>query len=397
MQRSFYGMALVLGLLSTVGPFAIDMYLPALPTIGASLQATPGEVQATLMSFMLALGLGQVVYGPLSDMWGRKPPLYAGLALFVVGSVGCALAPTLPALVAWRFVQGAGASAAMVVPRAVVRDLHTGHEAARLMSLLMLVFSVSPILAPLAGSFLIEAAGWRAVFWCVAAAGLAAGALTFTRLPETRAPDDRVGSNIASAFRAYGLLLRDRHFVALSFIGGFGVASFFAYLANSSFVLIDGYGLSPRQYSLVFALNAASFFGVSQLTGRLGRRFGLARMVRVAVTAFAAAMLLALGLQLVGVTALMPMLALLFVGYGMLGLVLPATMVLSLDAHGPIAGAASALAGTLHFVAGIAVMATVSGHAQWSALPMLAGIAASASLACVIAQLSLRATQLPSH
>ncbi|MDB5899729.1 MAG: Bcr/CflA family drug resistance efflux transporter, partial [Ramlibacter sp.] len=364
MRSSFFGLALVLGLVSAVGPFAIDMYLPALPTIGQALGATPAAVQATLIAFFLALGAGQVIYGPLSDMFGRKPPLYFGLALFGVGSIGCALAPDVQTLIALRFVQGLGACAGMVVPRAIVRDLHTGTEAARLMSTLMLVFSVSPILAPLSGSFLIDAFGWRAVFWAVAGIAVFSGVLLFTSLPETRAPEERVGSSFGGALRGYGVLLRDTHFLGLALIGGFGMASFFAYLANSSFVLIDHYGLSPRQYSVAFAANAASFIGVSQLTGRWGARFGLAGMVKVAVTSYAAVMALALVLQLAGVDSLTVLLALLFVGYGALGLVVPATMVLSMDQHGAIAGTASALAGTLQFVAGILVMGLLSAFAS---------------------------------
>ncbi|RYF18326.1 MAG: Bcr/CflA family efflux MFS transporter, partial [Comamonadaceae bacterium] len=385
MQRSFFGLALVLGLVSAVGPFAIDMYLPALPTIGRALGASPATVQASLIVFFLALGLAQVVYGPVSDMLGRKGPLYFGLALFAAGSIGCAVAPDATTLVAMRFVQGLGACAGMVIPRAVVRDLHTGTEAARLMSLLMLVFSVSPILAPLTGSLLIEAFGWRAVFWAVVGAAALAAILLYTSLPETRPPEERVGSSFRSALQSYAVLLRDRHFLGLSLIGGFGVASFFAYLATSSFVLIDHYGLSPRQYSVAFAANAASFIGASQLTARWGSRFGLARMVKVAVTAYAIVMALALLLQLAGVDQLAVLLGMLFVGYGALGLVVPATMVLSMDDHGPIAGAASALGGTLHFVCGILVMGTVSVFANGDPVPMLAAIAGSAALACAFA------------
>lgn len=394
MKKSFFGLALVLGLLSAVGPFAIDMYLPALPTIGRALDASPATVQASLIVFFLALGLAQVIYGPVSDMLGRKGPLYFGLALFAAGSIGCALAPDAATLVAMRFVQGLGACAGMVIPRAVVRDLHTGTEAARLMSLLMLVFSVSPILAPLTGSLLIEAFGWRAVFWAVVVAAALAAVLLFTSLPETRPPAERVGSSFRGALRSYALLLRDGHFLGLSLIGGFGVASFFAYLATSSFVMIDHYGLSPRQYSIVFAANAASFIGVSQLTARLGGRFGLGRMVKVAVTAYAAVMAVALSVQLAGVQSLPLMLGLLFVGYGALGLVVPATMVLSMDAHGPIAGAASALAGTLHFVCGILVMGTVSVFANGDPVPMLAAIAGSAAMACAFAWGTLRGAAL---
>lgn len=390
MPRSFFGLALVLGLVSAVGPFAIDMYLPALPTIGQSLGASPAAVQATLIVFFVALGAGQVVYGPVSDMLGRKRPLYFGLALFGAGSIGCALAPDVPTLIAMRFVQGLGACAGMVVPRAVVRDLHTGTDAARLMSMLMLVFSVSPILAPLSGSLLIDAFGWRAVFWAVLVAAVLAAVLLFTSLPETRPPAERVGSSFAGALQSYGALLKDGHFMGLSLIGGFGVASFFAYLANSSFVLIDHYGLSPRQYSVAFAANAASFIGVSQLTARWGARFGLARMVKVAVTAYAVLMAIALLLQLAGVQDLAVMLGLLFVGYGALGLVVPATMVLAMDDHGPIAGTASALGGTLHFACGILVMGLLSPFANGAPVPMLVGIAGSAALACAFAWGTLR-------
>jgi DHA1 family bicyclomycin/chloramphenicol resistance-like MFS transporter len=314
-------------------------------------------------------------------MFGRKLPLYFGLALFAISSVGCAMAPDIHTLVVLRFVQGLGASAGMVIPRAVVRDLHTGHEAARLMSLLMLVFSVSPILAPLAGSLLIEWAGWRSVFWAVTVAGVLGLVLLATSLEETRPPKDRLGSSLGSAVKSYGVLLRDRHFLGLVFIGAFGISSFFAYLANSSFVMIGHYGLTPRQYSIAFAANAAAFIGVSQFTGYFTARFGLDKLVKVAVTGFAAVMVMLLTLNLLGIDRLDVMLALLFVGYGFLGLVVPTTAVLALDAHGAIAGTASALMGTLQFLTGAVVMAIVGLFADGSARPMLAGIAGCAVIA----------------
>ena len=352
MEQDFLKTALVLGLLSAIGPFAIDMYLPALPSIGQSLGASMSAVQASLMAFFISLGVGQLIYGPLSDMVGRKAPLYFGLVLFGAGSIGCALAPDIQSLVVLRFIQGLGASAGMVIPRAVVRDLHTGHDAARLMSLLMLVFSVSPILAPLVGSLLIESLGWRSVFWAVTVAAVLGLVLLATSLPETRPVAERAGSSVRSALQGYGVLLQDRHFLGLVFIGAFGIASFFAYLANSSFVLIDHYGLNPRQYSIAFAANAAAFIGVSQFTGRLSARFGLVPVVRVAVTGYAAVMVMLLSCNLAGLDQLPLMLALLFVGYGFLGLVVPTTAVLALDHHGSIAGTASALMGTLQFVTG---------------------------------------------
>ncbi len=391
MQSHFLSTALVLGLLSAIGPFAIDMYLPALPSIGGSLGASAGAVQASLMAFFISLGLGQILYGPASDMLGRKPPLYFGLGLFAVGSVACALAPDIQTLVAWRFVQGLGACAGMVVPRAVVRDLHTGPEAARLMALLTLVFSVSPILAPLFGSFLIEWSGWRAVFWAVTVAAALALLLLASSLEETRGAEQRVRSTVRSALAGYGLLLRDGHFIGLVLIGAFGISSFFAYLANSSFVLIDHYGLTPRQYSYAFAANAASFIGMSQLTGRLVKRFGMEPLVRGSVVGYGVFMLLALLLNLAGLDGMWTMLSLLFVGFGFLGLVLPASSVLALDAHGEIAGTASALMGTLQFMTGAAVMAVVGRFVDGTARPMLAGIAASALLTGLITARTLRA------
>lgn len=389
MNSHFLRTALVLGLLSAIGPFAIDMYLPALPSIGQSLGASVGAVQASLMAFFISLGIGQIIYGPVSDMVGRKPPLYFGLALFAAASVGCALAPDVQTLVVLRFIQGLGACAGMVIPRAVVRDLHTGTDAARLMSLLMLVFSVSPILAPLAGSLLIESLGWRSVFWAVTVAGVLGLVLLATSLPETRPPEQRVDSSVGSALSAYGVLLRDRRFMGLVFTGAFGISGFFVYLANSSFVLIDHYGLSPRQYSIAFAVNAASFIGVSQFTGKLAGRFGMVPVVKVAVTGYAAMMVLLLACNLLGGDQLWLMIGLLLVGNGFLGLVIPTTAVLALDDHGDIAGTASALMGTLQFVTGAAMMALVGPFTDGTARPMVAGIAGCAIVTFVIARATL--------
>lgn len=389
MSSSLLRYAIVLGLLTAMGPFAIDMYLPALPEIGRSLGAGTEAVQASLMAFFISLGVGQLVFGPLSDMFGRKLPLYVGLAVFLAGSIGCVFAPDIETLIAFRFVQGLGACAGMVIPRAVVRDLHTGTEAARLMSLLMLVFSVSPILAPLVGSFVIEAAGWRGVFWVVTVLAALGILLLALCLSETRPRHHRVESSIAGALSAYRSLLTDRQFLGLTFIGAFGIASFFAYLANSSFVLIEHYGLSPRLYSVFFSINAVSFIGVSQCTAWLATRFGFDRIVRVAVTGYAAAMVVLLAVTLAGVDQLAVLAALLFIGYGFLGLVIPTTSVLALEEHGAVAGTASALMGTLQFVTGAVVIAVVGPFFDGTSLPMVAGITACAVIAFVLAQATL--------
>jgi MFS transporter, DHA1 family, multidrug resistance protein len=378
-------------LLSAIGPFAIDMYLPALPAIGLALHADVHAVQTSLLAFFISFAGSQIVYGPASDIFGRKPPLYVGIALFVVGSVGCALSPDIVWLIGFRFVQGLGAGAPIVVPRAIVRDLHTGAEATKLMALLMLVFSVSPILAPLVGSLIIDAAGWRAIFWTVTAIGVIGFAMTVLSLEETRSRDDRARSDIGSTVRAFALLLRDTRFIGLTAIGGFGMASFFIYLANSSFVLINHYGLTPRQYSLAFSVNAASFIGVSQFAGKLAERYGLPRVVSVAVIGFTVSMCVLLALNLAGFDQLAVMIVMLLIGFGFLGLVVPTTSVMGLDDHGDIAGAASALMGTLQLVMGAIVMAGMSAFADGTARPMVVGIAISALLALVLTRWTLSA------
>ena len=385
----FLKMALILGLLSAIGPFAIDMYLPALPDIGASLGASVGAVQWSLTAFFLALGAGQLFYGPISDMVGRKPPLYFGLGLFTVASVGCALASDIETLVALRFLQGLGAAAGMAIPRAVVRDLHTGTDAARLMSLLILVFSVSPILAPLAGSGVIALTGWRGVFWVVAVAAVAGLALVYGSLQETRPASDRVESSLGGALRAYALLLRDWHYLGLVFIGASAMAGFFVYLAGSPFVLINHYGLSPTQYSLAFGLNAAAFIGSAQFTGPLGRRFGLVPLAKWAVTACGLVMASLLVYYLVGGDQLLVLVSLYFVASAFMGMVIPTVSVLALEEHGPIAGTASALMGTLQMLGGAAAMAIVSLFANGKPLPMVVGMASGALIGVALTWITL--------
>ena len=382
-------MALILGLLSAIGPFAIDMYLPALPDIGRSLGAEVGPVQFSLTAFFLALGVGQLLYGPVSDMVGRKPPLYFGLGLFTLASIGCALATDIETLVFLRFLQGLGAAAGMAIPRAVVRDLHTGTEAARLMSLLMLVFSVSPILAPLVGSGVIALTGWRGVFWAVALASVAGLALVYGALQETRSVADRVESSLGSALRAYGLLLRDGHYLGLVGIGATAMAGFFVYLAGSPFVLINHYGLTPVQYSLAFSFNAIAFIGASQFTAMLGRRFGLVRLVKAAASASGLAMSLLLVYYLAGGDRLAVLIALYFVASGFMGLVIPTTSVLALEKHGAIAGTASALLGTLQMLGGAAAMTIVSLFANGKPLPMVVGMASGALIGVALTWITL--------
>jgi DHA1 family bicyclomycin/chloramphenicol resistance-like MFS transporter len=395
MTTGFARNAIVLGLLSAMGPFAIDMYLPAMPTIAADLDTSIAATQASLMAFIGAVALCQLVYGPISDMVGRRRPLYFGLALFSLGSIGCALAPTIEALIAFRVVQGIGACAGIIVPRAIVRDLHTGPDAARLMSLVMLVFSVAPILAPLTGSALIVIAGWRAIFVAISLVGLVGLALVAFALPETRPQVDRVASNMASVFSGYSRLLRDGRFLGVVLIGGFGMASFFTFIASSSFVYIEHFGLTPTQFSFAFSVNAIGFIGSAQFSSLLARRYGFSRVVRTAVAGFAT---MAIGLFLItlaGVDRLPVLIAMLFLGFSCLGLVIPSTAVMALDRHGPIAGMAAALMGTLQMMTGAAAILIVSSFFDGTSLPMVSAIAVCAVCAFTLSRLVLGSGPAP--
>lgn len=390
MRSDFFKTAAVLGLLTAIGPFAIDMYLPALPSIRAALHADTGATQASLMVFFVMMGLAQLAYGPLSDIFGRKPLLYAGLVLFALGSIGCALATDIQTLIAFRVLQGLGASAGMVIGRAVVRDLHTGPDAAQMMSLLMLVFSVSPILAPLAGSLVIAWTDWRGIFWSVLVAALLGLVLLTLFLRETRHAHLRAGSTVRGALSAYRELLGDPSFLGMGFICAFGTSSFFAYLASSSFVLIEHYGLTPTQYSFFFSINAIAFIGAAQFNGLLARRFGLRRLARRAVAGYVGSMTALFALFALGIDSLAVLAVLLFVGYAFLGLVIPNVTVLALEEHGAIAGTASALIGTLQFLTGAIVMAIVSRFLDGTALPMVVGIAVCALITFALARITLR-------
>ncbi len=386
---AFLRHALVLGLLTAVGPFAIDMYLPAMPAVGADLSAAPDAVLMSLTAFFVPFALGQLVYGPASDLLGRKPPLYAGLVLFLAASLGCALAPDLGWLVGFRAVQGMGGAAGIVIARAIVRDLHSGLDEARLLSLLMLVFSVSPILAPLVGSGVIVLVGWRGVFWLVSAAALAGLVLVAGFVPETRPPARRADSSLGGMVTAARILVADRTFLGLTFLGAFAISGFFVFLGNSSFVLMGRYGLSPTGYSLVFSANAAAFFIASQFNGRLGARFGLRPLVRPAALGYAAATLLLLVMVAAGVDGLPVLCGLLFLGYGCVGVLLPVSSVLALAEHGTVAGTATSLMGTVQLAVGALTMAVSGSLADGTARPMIAGIALCALLSAVLAHATL--------
>jgi MFS transporter, DHA1 family, multidrug resistance protein len=373
--------SVILGLVAAVGPFAIDMYLPAMPDIGADLGASMQEVQWTIVAYFIAFGLAQMIYGPWADQAGRKPPLYTGLALFIAGTVVCALAPTIEVLILGRAVQGLGGAATMVVLRAIIRDLATGHSATRMMSTIMIVIAVSPLLAPLSGSALLAFGSWRLIFWALLIAAALSFFLIHYALPETLTDANRQTFDAPTMRAGIASLLADRPFMVLTFLAGFAFASFFVFIAAASFVYTRQFGLSPTQFSFAFAINAIGFFAASQFSGTLAQRLGTLRMISLATVGFAAATFAGFGLGLAGLATLPVTMAALFVGNLFLGVILPCAQVQALEDHGANAGLASSLGGTLQMVAAGVLVAAAGPFLDGTVVPMQGAIAVCGALA----------------
>ncbi len=381
-----WSLLLMLGGLIAFAPLSIDMYLPGLPEIAREFGASAGVAQYTLAAYLVGMALGQSLYGPLADRYGRKPPLYFGLALYTVASLGCVIAPNVGALIAWRFVQALGGCATVVVPLAMVADRFDHLSSARVLSRLMLVRGVAPILAPVLGSFMVAHWGWRAIFVTLAAGGFAALLAARFLLPETLTSNRRQAMSLGVALRGYGRLLKQRNFLGFALTGGFAGAGLFSYIAGSSFVFIDLFGLSAQQYGAVFGANALGLIIASQVNHALLGRWRPQRLLQTALIAMAAigvagllGALLAPLLSWVPGQGLWPLLALLLPVFGflvMFGFTSPNTSAAAMAAHGSGGGSASALLGTLQFGLGALAGALVGAFNDGTALAMTATMAA---------------------
>lgn len=368
----------VLGVLTAFGAASIDMYLPSLPAIGQALHTSAGFVQLTLATFMIGMGVGNLIYGPASDRFGRRRPLLFGICLYTCASIGCAFAPSIEALIAMRLLQALGAAAGPVIARAIVRDLYTGRDVARVLSLMMLVMGAVPILAPLAGGSLLTLFGWRSIFGVLALFGLVAGVLTAINIPDTRASEisGTLGGNVR-------ILIADPTFVSGTLVGAFAAASLFTYLASVSFLFMTVYSFTPREFALVFGLNAAAFIAASQLNRWLLARYAMTTLRNVAVSGLciassALAVAVYVGDAPVGVIELcvlgvMPC----------IGMVLPNCTALALTHHASRAGVASSVIGATHFALSGPVMSLIAALEDGTARPM-----ATVLPACAFASLA---------
>ncbi|MFF3867631.1 multidrug effflux MFS transporter [Micromonospora sp. NPDC001898] len=392
-RRQRLRLVLVLGSLIAVGPLTIDMYLPALPALVTDFGTTSAAVQMTLTGTLAGLALGQLVIGPLSDAVGRRKPLIAGIALHVVASLLCVVAPNIAVLGALRVVQGLGVAAASVVAMAVVRDLFDGTEFARLLSRLLLVMGAAPILAPTLGSGLLRWTDWRGVFVALAAFGVLLVVVAALGLRETLPAERRRRGGVRATARVYGSLLRDRTFVGLVLVAGLAMAALFAYVAGSSFVLQEQYGLNEQQFGLAFGAGAVGLIAATQGNVRLLRRYSPQRILVVALAVGTVAGLAMLAFAATGLGGLPSLLASLWVVLAAAGLAMPNAPALALSRHGEAAGTASALLGAVQFGVG-ALAAPLVGALGTGAVAMAVVVAGGMVAATVVLLLVVRPARL---
>ncbi|RAV21482.1 Bcr/CflA family efflux MFS transporter [Paenibacillus contaminans] len=368
-NQHVFRLALLLGLFSTLGPFTIDMYLPAFPEIVKQFDTTASLVQLSLTACLLGLGIGQLVMGSLSDVYGRRNPLLISMAVYVAASLACAFSPNIGLLIAFRFVQGFAASAGIVISRAIARDLYTGHELTKFFSLLLLVGNLGPLVAPVTGSGVLSFTTWVGVFIALALLGIYLLTMTKWRLQETLPSDLRRPSNFVQQLRNFGSLLRDRQFAGYMLAQGIMIAGVFAYVSGTPFIYQNIYGASPTVFALLFGSNGISLIIGSQLVGRMAHR--------VSEHAF---LLLGLWLACLASVAVLvvaivhgPLFALvipLFFFVAAIGITSTAAFPLAMESQGHMAGSAAALLGVIPFLLGAVVSPLVGIAGEDTAVPL---------------------------
>ena len=383
---------ILLGALTALGPFTIDLYLPAFPVLQQDFQTSAAAIQLTLTGTMIGFALGQLIVGPLSDKVGRRRPLLAVTALHVIASVGAALAPDLTLLAVARVLMGMGAAAGGVVAMAIVRDLFGGRRLVVMLSRLALVSGVAPVIAPLIGSALLAVLPWRGIFVVLAVYGFVMLVSAIALVPETLPKARRGAAGGASVLARYRSVFSDGVFIGVLIIGGMTFSGLFSYLSSSSFLFQEGYGFDAQQYGMLFAVNSLGVVLGVQTASRLAARFGpqwvLAFSTGVLVLASAAIIVIdqtGLGLW--------PTMAALFVFMTACGFTFPCVQVLALDRHGEAAGTAASIIGACNFgVAGLIspIVGWIARDAGITATTMASVMVGCAVIGCLSLWLIVR-------
>lgn len=371
--------AFLLGSLSLLGPFTIDTYLPAFPTIVEEFHTSASLVQVSLTTCLLGLGLGQLIIGPMSDVQGRRKPLLIFLGLYLLSSLVCAIAPNISMLIAARFIQGFAAAGGLVISRAVVRDLYSGRELTKFFATLMLIGNLGPIVAPIIGGAILSFANWKVVFLVLTCVGAILTVVVSFKLEETLPTEKRVPSNIKQVVMNFGSLLKDREFAGYAFTQGFTTAGIFAYVSGISFVYQNIYGVSPQVFSLLFGINGVGLIIGTQLVGRLSRFSEKTFLKSGLALSMSASILLVIAILLHA-----PLLAVaipIFLFVTSISIIGTSSFSLAMETKGHIAGSASALLGLLPFLLGSLTAPLVGIGGEHTAVPMGLIIFASSLLA----------------
>lgn len=385
MHRIPVWLPILLGFLQAVGPISTDMYLPAFPAIEASFHTPAGSAQITLGTWVLGLALGQLMQGSLADCFGRRGPLLLGTVVYTIGSVGCALSGGIPAMSAWRFLSALGASASMVIPRAIVRDISEGHEAARLMSRLILVLGAAPILAPTLGGLVLQFGSWRTIFWINAGYGALALVAAAFKLPDTLSRADRIMIHPTATLLRFGHILRERGFITHVSMMSCYAFGLFAYLGGSPTAFIDHYHFTPGQYALVFGSVSGLYILCSQLNMKLVRRFDIDGTLHRVSSLYLCMALLLLTLAIANASAIW-FAVVLGLTHCLNGFLSPTATVGALRHQGAQAGSASALMGMMQFGVGASGGFVVGWLTDGTGVPM-AGLMVVAGIGAKLADL----------
>jgi DHA1 family bicyclomycin/chloramphenicol resistance-like MFS transporter len=382
-KKKFY-LILILGFLTAIGPLSIDMYLPAFPAIAKSLNTSVARVTLSLSSFFIGISVGQLFYGPLLERFGRKKPLYAGLCIYLLASVGCALAASVDALIALRLFQALGGCVGMVAARAMIRDLFDVKENAKIFSTLMLVVAVSPIIAPTLGGYITAALGWHYVFIMLIIIDVLILTGIYFMLPETKKPDPGFSLKPGSIIKSYASVITHPQFYTYAFTAAVSAASIYAYIGGSPHVFMEIYKVNEKQYGWIFALIAMGLIGASQLNSVLLKNYTSEQIIKAALTCqtiIGAVMVL---ISLFGWGDLFVTIFFIFIFFCCQGFVFPNASALSLASFGHNAGSASALLGGIQMGIGAGTSALVSFLQNNTALPMIGVMAC-----CTISALSV--------
>jgi MFS transporter, DHA1 family, multidrug resistance protein len=385
----YFELIVLMGVLQAFAPLSIDMYLPSMPLLEKVFHATTAQVQITLVTFLLGFALGQAVYGPITDRFGRKPPLYVSLTLFVASSAACALCKSVNALAFFRLLQAIGACGGAVVSRAMVRDLFPPIELRKIFSMLVLVLGVSPLISPFIGGYLLVWFGWKSIFFTQASLGVLMLIAMHFRLSESLAPENVRPLHMDHVTATYTHLLRDRTFLGASLVCGFSSAGMFAYIASAPFVFINIYKLPPQQFGWLFGIIAAGLIGASQVNGRMSHNIPLWKVLRVANIVQLVSGFAVLATAAAGIGGMFGIFAPVFVYMCATGFVFPNGSAIAMMRHGNMAGTASALLGTNQFVIAAVTTIVLGFIDNSSAMPMAIVIAGCGVAATVLNFLTL--------